>query len=153
MAEAAYLLLGGNVGNRLAHLRGAVRGLTKLRGTEVLSLSRVYETAPIGPSDRPYLNACVKLRTGLSPMALLVECKRLEALAGRVPSGKWTARPLDVDILLFGRRRVRTPWLSVPHPLLPERPFALAPLSDLLPSYRAALKADPASVKIFPHAL
>lgn len=131
------LLLGGNVGDRLARLRFAVRELARLPGAEILARSRVYETAPVGPSSRAYLNAVIRLRVALSPMGLLVECKRIEAAAGRKAAGRWTARPLDVDILDFAGRRRRTSWLTLPHPLIAQRPFVLAPLADVTPGYRA----------------
>lgn len=136
MPERALLLLGGNVGDRLGKLREAVRALDALAGSRVTAKSRVYETAPVGPSDRAYLNAVVALETELTPMGLLVECKRLETAAGRRPAGRWAARPLDIDILVYGKRTVRTPFLTVPHPLMPERPFVLAPLNDIAPGYR-----------------
>lgn len=134
-ATDCLLLLGGNVGDRLGKLRFAVSRLGRLPGARVLARSRVYETAPVGPSDRAYLNAVVRLRVSLSPMGLLVECKRIEAEAGRKPGRRWTARPLDVDILDFGGRRLRTPWLTLPHPLIAQRAFVLAPLADVAPRY------------------
>lgn len=131
-AVRALLLLGGNVGDRRAHLAAAVRGL------KVLKRSRLYETAPVGPSDRPYLNQVVEIETRLSPMGLLVECKRREAAAGRRPAVRWAARPLDMDILRYGGVRLSGPWLRVPHPLIMRRPFVLAPLADVAPSWRPA---------------
>lgn len=130
------LLLGGNMGDRRAKLRAAERGLASLRGTRLLRRSRLYETAPVGPSSRPFLNRVVEVETALSPMGLLVEAKRLEAEAGRRPGRRWGARPLDVDVLSFGARRIRTRWLAVPHPLILARAFVLAPLCDLAPRWR-----------------
>ena len=130
------LLLGGNRGDRQATLRQALRGLARLPGTRVLARSRLYETAPVGPSRRPFLNLAVRARTALSPMGLLAELKRLEAAAGRRPGPRWGARPLDIDILSYGSLRSRSPFLAVPHPRISERSFVLAPLSDLAPSWR-----------------
>ena len=129
------LLLGGNVGDRLAKLRFAARALSRLPGARVLARSRVFETAPVGPSSRPYLNAVVRLRVALSPMGLLLECKRLEGEAGRELAARWTARPLDVDILDYAGKRLRTPWVTLPHPLIAERTFVLAPLADIAPRF------------------
>lgn len=156
----ALLLLGANLGDRAAALRRAVAGLDALEGCRVLKASRLYETAPVGPSDEPYLNQAVALSTERSPMGLLIEAKRLEALAGRRPGVRWGARPLDVDLIAVGRERVRTPWLTVPHPATAGRAFALAPLSDVAPSFRpggrrtvrallAAMKRDPRIVKLW----
>lgn len=147
----ALLLLGSSLGDRRLALARAISRLRSLPATRVARVSRVYETAPVGPSRRPYLNQAVALDTALSPMGLLIECKRLEALAGRRPAARWSARPLDVDVAAYGRLRLRTPWLQVPHPRVRERAFALAPLRDVAPGYAAALrrlKHDPRTVRI-----
>ena len=147
----ALLLLGSSLGSRRAALARALAGLAALEGTRLLSRSRVYETAPVGPSRRRYLNQAVAVETSLSPMGLLVECKRLEALAGRTPAARWSARTLDIDLAAYGKRRMKTPWLTVPHPRVLSRAFALAPLSDVDASYRAALrrlKPDARTVRI-----
>lgn len=147
----ALLLLGANLGNRRAALARAVRELGRLRATRVTKRSRVFETAPIGPSRFPYLNQAVAVETALTPMGLLVECKRLEAEAGRAPGRRWGARVLDVDIAAYGRLRLKTAWLTLPHPRVDERAFALAPLSDVEAAYRPRLrrlKPEPGSVKI-----
>ena len=156
----ALLLLGSNIGDRAAALRRAVAGLRALDGARVVKASRLYETAPVGPSDKPYLNQAVELSTGRTAIGLLIEAKRLEALAGRRPGIRWGARALDIDLLALGRERVRTPWLRVPHPATAGRAFALAPLSDVAPSFRpdgrrtvrallAAMKPDPRIVKLW----
>ena len=118
----------------------------------MLKASRLYETAPVGPSDEPYLNQAVELETTRSAIGLLIEAKRLEAAAGRQPGIRWGARALDVDLVAIGRERVRTPWLSVPHPAMAGRAFALAPLSDIAPAWKpllAAMKPDPRIVKLW----
>lgn len=156
----ALLLLGANLGDRAAALRRAVAGLDSLEGCRVLEASRVYETAPVGPSDKPYLNQAVALETTRTAIGLLIEAKRLEAAAGRRPGIRWGARALDIDLLALGRERVRTPWLRVPHPATAGRAFALAPLRDVAPSFRpdgrrtaaallAAMKPDPRIVRLW----
>ena len=156
----ALLLLGSNIGDRAAALRRAVAGLRALDDARVVKVSRLYETAPVGPSDKPYLNQAVELSTGRTAIGLLIEAKRLEALAGRRPGLRWGARALDIDLLALGRERVRTPWLRVPHPATAGRAFTLAPLSDVAPSFRpdgrwtvrallAAMKPDPRIVKLW----
>lgn len=132
----ALLLLGANLGDRAGHLRRAISQMRHWDACRVLKTSRMYETAPVGPSDRPYLNQAVLLQTTRTPMGLLIEAKILEAAAGRKPGIRWGARPLDVDVIACGDRRVKTPWLSVPHPRAGERAFALAPLADLAPSWK-----------------
>lgn len=148
----SYLLLGSNLGDRRSHLREALAALEQLPGSKVAARSRLYDTAPLGPSRRRFLNMAVKLRTSLSPMGLLIELKRLEALAGRRPGPRWGDRPLDIDILVYGAKRARTPWLTLPHPRLLERAFALAPLAELRRRPFAALlkrlNPAPGTVKI-----
>jgi 2-amino-4-hydroxy-6-hydroxymethyldihydropteridine diphosphokinase len=164
MAPLALLLLGGNVGDRLARLRRAMEDLQSLPGARIRARSRVYETAPVGPSERPYLNAVVALETTLSPMGLLVEAKKMEVEAGRKAGKKWSARPIDVDILAYGSVRLKTPWLTIPHPLMHQRPFVLAPLADVAPHYRLRggntvasalrrLKPPSSIVRMYPHGL
>lgn len=125
-----YLALGSNLGDRAAHLQRAVADLDG-----VVGVSPVYETEPVGgPGGQgAYLNAVVALETVLTPRDLLGECRRLEAVAGRVRAERWGARTLDVDVLLVGDLRVDEPDLVVPHPRLWERRFVLAPLRDIAP--------------------
>jgi 2-amino-4-hydroxy-6-hydroxymethyldihydropteridine diphosphokinase len=150
------------MGDRLHHLRRALSALERLPGGRVLKRSRIFETAAVGASRRPYLNMAVAYRTRLSPMGLLIECKRLEAQAGRRPGPLWGPRPLDIDVLKYGRLKTKTAWLSIPHPLIMRRAFVLAPLRDLAPSWKpegrasiasrlASLKPDPTIVRIASH--
>lgn len=137
-AEAVYLGLGSNQGDRLGHLRDAVAALTGHPALEVTAVSPVYETEYVGPGEpQPlYLNACVALRTSLAPAALLALLKGLEARHGRPPGGHLRPRPLDLDILVHGGRVVDDPLLTLPHPRLRERAFVLAPLRDIAPDLR-----------------
>lgn len=93
-------------------------------------------------------------------MGLLIEFKRLEALAGRKPGKRWGPRPLDIDLIIYGKKRVETPWLSVPHPEAVRRAFVLVPLSEIAPRADLAknltvsetlsrLKGDSQTVKVF----
>ena len=130
------LLLGGNMGDRARTLRRAVESLRKLEGVRVVKVSRLYETAPVGPSEDAYLNQAVSLQTSRTPMGLLLGAKILEAAAGRTPGVRWGARPLDVDLIAYGEAKIRTAWLTVPHPGTPARAFALAPLADVAPDWK-----------------
>ncbi|MEM0961347.1 MAG: 2-amino-4-hydroxy-6-hydroxymethyldihydropteridine diphosphokinase [Bacteroidota bacterium] len=132
----AYVGLGGNLGDRLATLRTAVGRLGASGGISVESASSVYETeALIRPESDPqphHLNAVAGLRTGLPPLALLDLFKRLEVEAGRdLDAPPWSARPLDLDLLLYGEEVVDEPTLQVPHPELSVRRFVLVPLADV----------------------
>ncbi len=126
MGEIVYLALGSNLGDRDAHLALARARLDALPQTRVRAASPVEETAPIGPAGQgPYLNQMLRVETTLTPEALLDACQAIELEAGRdrAASPRWGARTLDVDVVLFGARRLATPRLRVPHPELPNRDF------------------------------
>jgi 2-amino-4-hydroxy-6-hydroxymethyldihydropteridine diphosphokinase len=130
----AYLALGSNLGDRLAHLQGAVDGLVANKEVRLVAGSRVYETAPVGgPPQGAYLNAVVALDVGIDAFALLMLAQSLERDAERVRGEQWGPRTLDVDILLFDGERIDTDELTIPHPRMWERGFVLAPLRDVAP--------------------
>lgn len=130
----AYLLLGSNLGDRALILREAVEYLAHTAGT-VEAVSGLYETAAWGLEDQPaFLNQAVRLRTSLLPDQLLDACQATEQQAGRERLVRWGARTLDVDILLYDDAVLATERLTVPHPRLPERRFALVPLAELAAS-------------------
>jgi 2-amino-4-hydroxy-6-hydroxymethyldihydropteridine diphosphokinase len=130
----AYLALGSNLGDRLAHLQLGVDALTRVPGVEVLAVSRVYETAPVGgPPQDPFLNAVVAIDTSLDPVPLLRCCQEIEELAARERTERWGPRTLDIDVLLVGDLDIDLDDLTVPHPRMWERGFVLAPLRDVAP--------------------
>ena len=136
--EAVFLGLGANLGNRAANLSMALRYLSSL--ARVDAVSSLYETAPIGSHNQPsFYNAVCRIATGLSPEALLDYLKRVEFEIGRRPAPHWAARPVDLDILLYGERAVETDRLVVPHPRLAERAFVLVPLAEIAPDVRHAV--------------
>jgi len=130
-----FIGLGGNLGDRAALLRRAAEALAALG--RVRGRSRIYSTEPVGgPPQPPYFNAALDLDCELSPQALLAQTQDLERAIGRDRSGevRWGPRPIDIDLLLAGERGeqiVSLPGLSLPHPRLHERAFALAGLVDL----------------------
>jgi 2-amino-4-hydroxy-6-hydroxymethyldihydropteridine diphosphokinase len=134
-----FLGLGSNVGDRRAHLQAAVDALPG-HGVGVLASSSVYETEPVGavPDQRPFLNACLRVRTVLAPEALLDACKAVEAARGRARPGEagyvfQGPRPLDVDVLLLGEEPYASSRLVLPHPQVTARRFVLIPLLELEP--------------------
>jgi 2-amino-4-hydroxy-6-hydroxymethyldihydropteridine diphosphokinase len=130
--------LGSNLGNRAATLRTAVAALAELL-TE-FRVSAVYDTAPQLVEEQPrFLNAAAAGRTGLEPLALLHHLKDLEARLGRVPGPRYGPRALDLDVLLLDDLVLATPELTVPHPRLAERAFALLPLAEIAPDVRHPL--------------
>jgi 2-amino-4-hydroxy-6-hydroxymethyldihydropteridine diphosphokinase len=133
--QCAYIGLGSNIGDRELKLLMAVAELGKLPQTRVTAVSPFYETEPVGgvPQDNFY-NAVVRLETGLAPLQLLERLKMLEtAVFHRTPSQRWGARSMDLDILLYGELVFTCELLTIPHPLLAERRFALQPLADIAP--------------------
>jgi 2-amino-4-hydroxy-6-hydroxymethyldihydropteridine diphosphokinase len=131
--DQVFVALGSNLGDRDAHLEAAHLALCATDGVEVIAASSVYETDPVGPPPQgPYLNAVIQLRTVLSPVELLDRLLEIETLEGRRRGPQRdAARTLDLDLLFFGERVIRTANLEVPHPRLAERAFVLMPLSDL----------------------
>ena len=127
--------LGSNLGDRAANLRMAVRRLGETPGSVVVLLSRLYESAPVGPRDQPwFLNAVAEIAVTLPPEDLLATAKRIEREMGRRPSERWGPRTIDIDILLYGDAQIASPTLTVPHPELWNRRFVLLPLADLITS-------------------
>lgn len=132
----AYLLLGSNLGDRATLLAAARQDLAASAG-EIVAASGLYETAAWGREDQPaFLNQALAVRTSLRPEALLAACQAAEQRAGRQRLEHWGSRTLDVDILFFGHEVIDTPTLTVPHPRLPERRFALVPLAEITDSLR-----------------
>ena len=130
----AYVALGSNLGDRAAHLQYAVDALAAADRVDVIAVSRVYETAPVGgPPQDAYLNAVAGIETELDPHALLALGKQIESDAHRVRVERWGPRTLDVDLLLYDDARVSDPDLTLPHPRMWERGFVLAPLRDVAP--------------------
>lgn len=132
--------LGANLGDRAATLRSAVASLRALaRPGEVVRLSRLYETEPVGPAQPRYLNAAIRLGIGMPLPALLDALVSIEVAHGRVRREKWGPRTLDLDVLFATSSdggvplTFRSERLIVPHPHLLERAFALAPLLDVMP--------------------
>lgn len=124
--------LGSNMGDRLAEMRAAVRGLRALG--ELEAVSPLYETAPIGgPEQGPFLNAVVVLDTSLSPLDLLESLHRLEADRGRERRQRWGPRTLDLDIICYDDETIALPGLVVPHPRAAERRFVVEPLTRVWP--------------------
>lgn len=130
----AYLGLGSNMGDRLAHLQSGVAALERLPDTHVLRQSSVYVSKAWGKTDQAdFLNMVVEIGTYLDPTSLLVYCKDIERAEGRGPGERWGPRPLDIDILLFDDVVLVTQRLTIPHPRMWERRFVLRPLADLRP--------------------
>ncbi len=130
--ERVFVALGSNVGDRAAHLAFARDRLVTLPDTQVVALSQVEETAPLGPIPQgPYLNQMALLETALGPRDVLLGLLEIERERGRDRSERWGPRTLDLDIVRYGDWVVSEPGLTVPHPELPNRDFWLRELAEL----------------------
>lgn len=130
-----YVALGSNLGLRERHLSIACEQIAALSGCADLRCSSVYETAPMGPQNQPdYLNAVCRFSYAGTAVELLGELQNIECKHGRIKkTERWTARPLDLDIVLFGDERIDQPCLQVPHSGIADRSFVLWPLIELDP--------------------
>ena len=130
----AYVGLGANLGDRQEFLDRAVALLAATDGVQLLAVSELLETDPVGLVDQPrFLNGAAAVETTLSARELLEVLLGIERTLGRVRGERWGPRTIDLDLLLYGDTVVDEPGLEVPHPRLHERRFALEPLSDLDP--------------------
>lgn len=136
----AHIAVGSRDGDRLAHIAGAARLLVG-RGVRIVRVSSVYETQPVGlAGDRPLLNAALAAVTRLAPAALMRACLEIEMGMGRrrprdparIPDEG--ARPIDLDLLMFGDLILETPELTLPHPRMHLRRFVLQPLAEIAPA-------------------
>jgi len=134
MVHVAYIGLGSNLGNRKENLMKAVECLRAHSEIEVEALSSVYETAPVGVKDQPsFLNMVVRIKTALEAGNLLQTLQRIEERMGRRRTKRWGPRVIDLDILLYDRKSIRSSCLQVPHPRILERAFVLIPLLEIDP--------------------
>jgi 2-amino-4-hydroxy-6-hydroxymethyldihydropteridine diphosphokinase len=132
--NTAYLLIGGNLGDRTAYLALAVQQISALCG-QVTATSSVYETAAWGNTNQPaFYNQAVMLETTLSPDALLEVLLAIELEMGRVREEKYGPRIIDLDILMINDVVVGSPTLTIPHPQMHNRRFALLPLNEIAPA-------------------
>lgn len=132
----AYLALGTNIGNKRRNMITAAALLAERVG-DVLALSGFYETEPWGfQSDNTFLNAALQLETALPPLELLKATQQIEVEMGRTQksNGAYHDRIIDIDILLFDDLILRTPELTLPHPLMHERQFVMEPLAEIAPN-------------------
>ena len=144
MSERAFVGLGSNLGDRLQNLRAGVHGLAGRERAEIVAVSPVFETAPVGgPAQGDYLNAVCELEWRGAARGLLETLLEIETGAGRVRGGERDSpRTLDLDLLLFGEQRIDEPGLVVPHPRMTQRGFVLEPLARLVPLRRHPVRGE-----------
>ncbi len=128
----AYISLGSNLGDRQSLMDQAVAAIAKLPRTQLMQVSHIQETEPLGVTDQPnFLNAVAKVETQLPAEELLAELQQIELRLGRVRERRWGPRTMDLDVLYYGDAVIETPHLRVPHPEIKNRPFILDALKEL----------------------
>lgn len=145
-SSLVYLSLGSNLGDRLQNLQLAI-DLIKKEAGEILSVSSVYETPPLGfNSDDLFYNICVSLNTQFRPEELLQILLDIEIQLGRTVKTKldnvipvYSSRTIDIDIIFFNNLVLTTSQLTIPHPLFKHRKFVLAPLNEIASNHKDPL--------------
>jgi len=141
LEERIFIGLGANLGDRLMALRRALSALNAIAGVEVISVSSLYETEPVGVRQQPdFLNAVAELRSRLEPEALLRVAQEVEHRMGRRRIRRWGPRSIDIDLLLWGDRVIASDELSIPHPEMKRRNFVLVPLAEIAPEVEFPLQ-------------
>jgi len=127
----AAIALGSNLGNSPLILKSAIEAIAHTKAVLLQAESSFYQTVAVGPAQPDYLNACVIVKTSLSPFALLNALLAIEQQFGRVRHHRWGPRFLDLDLLLFDDLILDTPNLQIPHPRMVNRAFVLVPLAEI----------------------
>lgn len=131
-----YLSLGSNMGDKRENLLEAIKRVGELENTEVVKSSTILETEPFGYIEQDnFLNACLEVKTLLTPQEFLSSILKIELDMGRVREIKWGPRVIDIDILFYDKEIIEEDNLAVPHPWICEREFVLDPLSEIAPNY------------------
>lgn len=131
-----YLSLGSNMGDKRENLLEAIKRVGELENTEVVKSSTILETEPFGYIEQDnFLNACLEVKTLLTPQEFLSSILKIELDMGRVREIKWGPRVIDIDILFYDAEIIQEDNLAVPHPWICEREFVLEPLSEIAPNY------------------
>src|SRR4051812_44745166 len=132
---SCLLGLGSNLGDREATLIAALADITALPDVQVVGHSNWYRSQPVGgpPDQGEFLNAAAVIETSVAPLLLLDELGKLESRHGRQPTERWSARTIDIDILLYGNEVAETAMLTLPHPRMSFRRFVLEPAAEIAP--------------------
>ena len=131
----SFIGLGSNLNDPELQIRNAIGAIRLVPKSQVVKVSSLYFSRPMGPQDQPdYMNAVLAIETQLSPLALLDELQDIENKAGRVrKENRWGARVLDLDILMYDQQAIENDRLTVPHYGMHEREFVLMPLAEIAP--------------------
>jgi len=136
----AYIGLGSNLKGPKARIKRALAALNDNNGTELMTVSSLYESKPLLDIPGPnYINAVCKIETKLSAIDLLDLCQEIEESQQRVREVKWGSRTIDLDILLYGGQVISNKRLTIPHPEAINRAFVLVPLFEIDPTVKIPL--------------
>ncbi len=131
----AYILTGGNLGNKIANLKKAAQILQNEVG-QIVKSSSIYKTAAWGNRDQPdFYNQVHLIKTSLAANQLMETILQIEEAMGRIRTQKNAARIIDIDILFYNNEIINDPGLTIPHPEIPNRRFVLAPLNEIAPGF------------------
>lgn len=132
MGYTAYIGIGSNLGDRVGQCESAITEILKTDQNKLLAKSSFFETKPLGYTSQDwFVNGVIKIETELEPLRLLRALKRIESRLGRQETFRWGPRTIDLDILFFDEKEIRTEELQIPHPRLQERQFVLIPLAEI----------------------
>ena len=132
-----FIALGSNIGDRERFLRRALQEIDRLDETQVIHVSSIYETEPVGYADQDvFLNMVAMIETELPPHELLSQLLTVEKTLDRTRDIHWGPRTIDLDILLYNQENIQTEDLKIPHPRMLERGFVMIPLYELQPDLR-----------------
>lgn len=131
--ERIFVGIGSNLGNRWENIKRSLCLLRQNKKIKIKRVSSVIESAPQGgPKNQPpYLNCVVEISSDYSPVSLLKALKKIEKKMGRVKTVRFGPRIIDLDILIYGKKRINTPRLIIPHPRMRERNFVMEPLREI----------------------
>ncbi len=140
--EFVFLSLGTNIGDRLQNLMKGLLMLDAVKGLEIDAVSSIYESKAIGPKQRDFYNMVISIQTKLSPRNLLNECQKIEKKLGRLKKEKWGPRTIDIDILLYGKQKIKNKDLVIPHEQMVSRRFVLEPLLEISDNQKTIKKNE-----------
>jgi 2-amino-4-hydroxy-6-hydroxymethyldihydropteridine diphosphokinase len=131
----AYIAIGSNLDTPAQQVGTAFERLAHIEGCQLISRSKLYRTAPLGPQDQPeFVNAAAGILCRITAHELLAALQAIEKSMGRgKPVVRWGPRRIDLDLLVYGSERIAEPHLTIPHPGVPARNFVLYPLLDIAP--------------------
>ena len=135
MGHIAYIGIGSNLGDKIAHCEKAISEILNVDRHRLVARSSLFNTRPIGYTDQDwFLNGVIKIETDLEPIDLFRMLKAIEIRLGREETFRGGPRVIDLDLLLFDDQRIETEELQVPHPRFHERQFVLIPLAEIYPN-------------------